>query len=134
MKPFEYERHNGKYRFRATKTYCVEIPELYGGKYNISELYYRLANVGNNVFLYLIEDYQWNGMGTTGFYPTTKKTARASAIHDLFYQCMRTGDLPLEFQLTADRIFRRICLEDGEPKILTNIYYFMVRTFGRFAI
>lgn len=129
---FQYKQnhHFGQYRFETTESYCVEIPELAGQQFNIREKHYQLVTVGNRVFLRISKGYAWNGMGTSGLYLTTAKTARASCIHDTLYQCMREGLLPQSFRPIADNTFRRICKEDREWGWTVEIYYALIRTFG----
>jgi hypothetical protein len=130
---FQYKQNHdfGQYRFEVIEDYRLEIPELFGQAFHINDQrYFALVNISKTVMLLINKGYAWNGMGTVGLYPTTKKTARASCAHDTFYQMMRLGLLPQTFRLTADNIFRRICKDDGEWGWTVEIYYTLIRLFG----
>ncbi len=60
--------------------------------------------------LYLKHGYAWNGANVV---PDTDSILRASLIHDALYQLIRNGYLGMEHREEADKIFRKICLEDG---------------------
>jgi hypothetical protein len=130
---FSYKQnHNfGQYRFEVLENYCLELVELTSYNFAIRRNYFSLETYcSNRTFIRIVKGYSWNGMGTIGLYPTTSKTARASCIHDCFYQMIREGLLPDSFRLTADNIFRRICKEDGEWGWTVEIYYALIRMFG----
>jgi len=42
---------------------------------------------------------------------------RGSLVHDALYQLMREGALPIVYREEADRLLRRICIEDGMSRL-----------------
>ena len=79
--------------------------------------------------LLMKDRYAWDG--ATDPARDTLTVMRASLVHDALYQLMRLGELdPDEHRLTADRIFRDICLEDGMCAFRAHYSFLAVRWFG----
>jgi hypothetical protein len=99
--------YNSGYKYQLKETYTVAIeikpPAPLGNDY------LRLDVDGH---LTINKGYAWDG--PSGPTLDTATFMRGSLIHDALYQLMREGFLdPEENRETADRILRRICLEDG---------------------
>jgi hypothetical protein len=72
--------------------------------------------------------YAWDG---ATWCPDVGSIMRASLCHDALYQLMRLGRLDRDYhRYYADRMFRRMCLEDGMPKPLAWAVYQAVRLFA----
>lgn len=70
--------------------------------------------------------YAWDG--PSGPTIDTPDSMRASLIHDAGYQLMREGKLdPAFYRKYFDRLFRRLCLEDGMIGIRADLWYEALR-------
>jgi len=63
----------------------------------------------------------------------SKAGMQAALCHDALYQMIREGLIPRILKDLADRIFYRICLDDGMGKIRAWYWYQGVKRFGRLA-
>jgi hypothetical protein len=128
---FQYQKiKNGKYRFEVIANYYVELPLFQGMNLNIVQPYYEIQTYGSRVFLLLRKGYQWNGTGRTGWWPTPKCTARASAAHDCLYQCLELSLLPQIRKMESDLTFYNFAIEDKEWKCIADFYYNVLKYCG----
>ena len=82
--------------------------------------------------LTLAAGYAWDG--ASGPIKQDATVIRASLVHDGLFQLMRDHGLPACHRITADKLLRTMCKEDGMPAWQAWIVYVAVRTFGgRFA-
>lgn len=72
--------------------------------------------------------YAWDGPSGPTF--DTPDSMRGSLIHDIFYQAMREGLLPLSFRDAADLELETICDEDGMPDIRSEAWHQAVSLFA----
>ncbi|PJZ27668.1 hypothetical protein [Leptospira kmetyi] len=73
--------------------------------------------------------YAWDG--PSGPTIDTKTFMRGSLVHDALYQLMREEKLDRDgYRETADRILKKICLEDGMNSFRAAYVYKFVRWFG----
>lgn len=78
--------------------------------------------------LLLAKGYAWDG--PTGV-PDLSSFMRASLVHDALYQLMRNDHLDLEnYRQPADRLMRKMCLQDGMNPLWAGIAYCGVRLLG----
>ena len=92
----------------------------------------KFINLGLDGKLTVKNGYAWDGV--SGPVKDTKKNLRASLVHDALYQLMRKEKISAdEYKDTADKIFRKICKEDGVPSALVNVYYNVLKKVGRYA-
>ena len=84
--------------------------------------YVRLDTDGT---LWICKGYAWDG--PSGPAIDTKNFMRGSLVHDALYQLMRGARLPQSARLEADKILRRICLEDGMSSVRAWWVYTGVR-------
>jgi hypothetical protein len=91
---------NGKYKFALT-----ERCGIYTGIhcYHIETEYFTLSKNG---YLEIRPGYQWDG--ASGPVINTDPIIKASLPHDVLYQLMRQGKLPLKHRKRADELFRDI--------------------------
>ncbi|MCK9558341.1 MAG: hypothetical protein M0R50_09920 [Candidatus Cloacimonetes bacterium] len=111
-----------KYMMMSDYTVKVDICPQNDLKYEFMEL----LSTGQ---LTTRQGYAWDG--ATGFPMTPKMLLRASLVHDTLYQLMRLGVLdPSTNRILVDRTFKKICLEDGVPRIIALPLYLATRLFG----
>jgi len=80
--------------------------------------------------LFIKSYYAWDG--ASGPAIDTKTIMRGSLIHDALYQLMREGYLDrTKYRSIADKILKKICLEDGMWKTRANWVYWAVKTFAK---
>ncbi len=72
--------------------------------------------------------YAWDG--ASGPMPDIRSVMRAALVHDALYQLLRTGRLPPGRRADADRLFHRLCREDGMNPVLGWIAWSALRWFG----
>ena len=72
--------------------------------------------------------YAWDG--ASGPALDTVNFMRGSLVHDLLYQLMRTGKLPLSYRKEADKELVKICREDGMSRLRAWRVYKAVHTFA----
>lgn len=77
--------------------------------------------------IHIPKGYEWDG--ATG-YPDVVQIIRASLVHDALYDLIREGVLNKTHRKKADKLFRKICLEDGMGKWQAWRVYSAVRLFG----
>lgn len=78
--------------------------------------------------LIICAGYAWDG--PSGPVIDIDSFMRASLVHDALYRLMREGGLPQSYKLQADKLMRKICLEDGMAHSLVEIAYQGVEHFG----
>ena len=80
--------------------------------------------------LTIVDGYAWDG--PSGPVIDTKENMRASLVHDALYQLMRNKKLTAKaHKVKADKLFRKICIEDGVPRTTAYIYYLGLRLGGK---
>ncbi len=74
--------------------------------------------------------YAWDGV--SGPVVDTSENLRASLVHDSLYQLMRKRKLTprKKYKDKADRLFRKICKEDGVSGIVAQTYYEVLKKLG----
>ncbi len=87
-------------------------------------------NLDKNGYLEIKSGYAWDG--TSGPVVDTTNNLRASLVHDALYQLMRKRKISAkEHKDRADRLFRKICKEDGVLSPLAQIYYEALKKLGK---
>ena len=71
--------------------------------------------------------YAWDGADLC---PDVKAVMRASLAHDAVYQLIRKRELPGTWRAEADRLFRRLCIEDGMSAALAWPAFLLLRGLG----
>ena len=71
--------------------------------------------------------YAWDGADLC---PDVKAVMRASLAHDAIYQLIRKRELPRSSRAEADRLFRRLCIEDGMSTALAWPAFWILRGVG----
>ena len=118
-----------RWKYRLANEYVVHVflgdLEFRGGDQIGPNSYISLAISGD---LTISEGYCWDG--PSGPTWDTRSAMRGSLVHDALYQLIREGSLPFKFRKTADKMFHKICREDGMGWFRASYFYRAVRTFG----
>jgi hypothetical protein len=115
--------YRGGYKYQLKATYQVQVeirPES-----DIASEFIALDCDGR---LTIRSGYAWDG--PSGPTIPTLSFLRGSLIHDALYQLIREGWLFLKHREAADKILRRVCIEDGMSRIRAWWVYHAVRVFG----
>jgi hypothetical protein len=121
-----YIYYNGGYKYQLKEIYKVSIdikPEI-----TIKTAYIKLDTKGS---LTIIKGYAWDG--PSGPTIDTLTFMRGSLIHDALYQLMREKHLDQKYRINADRILRKICIEDRMCRLRAYWVYYAVRLFAETA-
>jgi len=120
-------RYADGYKYQLRAAYAVALPELADpARAAIATDWIELDADGS---LRIRPGYAWDG--ASGPTLDTRDTMRASLVHDALYQLMRMQRLDRKVhRAIADRIFHRICLEDGMGSPRAWAWYHMVRIFA----
>lgn len=110
------------YKYRTRENY--RLPTTIKG-HSVEGAYYRLEENG---ILSISGCYAWNG--TSGPVPDTDRNLGASLVHDVLYQMLREGQLPLSLRHEIDRLFGEHCRALGTPRIIAAVYVWGLRVFG----
>lgn len=79
--------------------------------------------------LHILKGYAWDG--PSGPVIDTKENMRASLVHDALYQLMRNQFInPDQYKKPADKLFEKICIEDGVPDEIASFYYLGLKIGG----
>lgn len=122
-------RYKAGYKYQLAQDYQVQLPikvdqdQTLG--LDIIEPFYSITVDG---LLTVNEGYAWDGPSGPTF--DTCNFMRGSLVHDVLYQMIREGHLPIERRVEADKILRDICLEDGMSRIRAQWVYLGVRVGG----
>lgn len=116
----KYEHPNYKYKLCIEQSYMTNITGL-----DVDHDYF---NLDTNGILSVRHGYCWDG--SSGPTWDTDSSMRASLFHDALYQMMREKDLSLDWRYIADKVYHRICLEDGMWRVRAWYQFRAVRSFG----
>lgn len=114
------------YKYQTRAAFALLIPELRGAVAAPVRTDWLESDPEGT--LRIRAGYAWDG--ASGPTWDSKSSMRASCVHDALYQLMRLGLLSREWREVADRVFRRLCQEDGMWSIRAQIWYDMVRVFA----
>jgi hypothetical protein len=124
MKPLIYYKEIDQYKYELASDYQIQTkikPEM--------GLHHEYFTLTPNGLLTIRAKYMWDG--PSGPAIDTKNFMRGSLVHDVLYQCFRSGFLKCEvWRQAADEELRRICLEDGMSEIRAWWVYNSVRMFA----
>lgn len=110
MKGDQIEYREG-YKYQLVEDYA-----FYAGVLPAAIIDTKFLNLTPDGWLLIRAGYAWDG--PSGPAIDTANAMRASLVHDAFYQLLREGLLPQVHRITADRLYKAICLEAGmiEPR------------------
>ena len=107
------------------ETYELETP-VFG-----SYLRTAFCDLRSNGLLTIREGYCWDGpSGPTWDSPAAM---RPSLVHDVFYQMIRLGAVPMSTRATIDDFFHKQLLDAGMGRFRAWYYWKAVRMFGKRA-
>ena len=113
--------------------YKYQLASNYSIKSNIKpnkEVDDKFIKLDKNGYLTIVEGYAWDG--PSGPVVDTNENLRASLIHDAFYQLMRHRRITAkEYKDKADKLFKKICIDDGVPAATAKIYYIGLKMGGK---
>ena len=113
------------YKYQLASDYCIKINIK--PKKDVDEKFIKLDKDGN---LTIVEGYAWDG--PSGPVVDTQENMRASLVHDALYQLMRHKYLTTKAHKDkADKLFKKICIEDGVPAVTAHIYYLGLKLGGK---
>ncbi len=122
-KPF-IEFRSG-YKYQLASNYLIKI-NIKPNK-EVDDKFIKLDKSGN---LTVVAGYAWDG--PSGPVVDTKENMRASLVHDALYQLMRHRRLTAkEHKDKADKLFKKICIEDGVLPATAHIYYIGLKMGGK---
>lgn len=117
-----------KYKYQLVSSYSLFLPlndKINGITYEGD--YVELRDFGE---LVVRKGYAWDG--ASGPAIDTVDFMRGSLVHDALYQLIRLKILPESYRIEADRLLRKICMQDGMSRIRAWYVYVVVRVFGKF--
>lgn len=113
------------YKYQLASDFQIKI--TIKPKIDIDDKYIKIDKKGN---MTIIAGYAWDG--PSGPVPDTNENMRASLVHDALYQLMRHKYLKVrESRNKADKLFMKMCIEDGVPRRTAKFYYIGLKTFGK---
>lgn len=118
--------YSSGYKYQLRASYAVLLPEIaHAEREPVTTDWLELDPDGT---LRVRAGYAWDG--ASGPTIDTKSSMRASLLHDACYQLIRKGLLDHSFRPVVDRMFRRICKEDGMWSVRAQLWYLGVRIFA----
>jgi len=87
-----------------------------------------LFNLSPNGMLYGFTGYAWDG--PSGPTWDSKNFMTPSLFHDILYQMIREGFIPVEYKKNADELLKRLCVERGMCWIRAEYVLAGVKLFG----
>ena len=115
-----YSSDKYKYCLINSQRYATDIIN-----FSVATRFFTLSPTGSMVVKH---NYCWDG--SSGPTYDTPGLMRASLFHDALYQAMREGLIDIKNRKKADRIYRRICLEDGMSWVRAWLHYRVLRLLG----
>jgi len=113
------------FKYQLAEDYAVIVPIF---RFDVGTDYIELDPTGR---LLIRKGYAWDG--PSGPTVDTPSFMRGALIHDSLYQLIRLELLPPGFKEVADRILKRICIEDGMNRLRAWYVYHAVSKFAGFA-
>jgi len=112
-----------KYKYRLIEDYDIQtiIKDV-----DVLTNYLHLRKSG---LLTVFKGYAWDG--PSGPTVDTKNFMRASLVHDVLYQLLRSGELEQKYKGYVDTLMRKINIEDGMSKFRAWYTYLAVNKFGK---
>lgn len=112
-----------KYKYQLVEPYEIMLPELIGDSFETPYFSFDTYSI-----LTINALYAWDG--PSGPTIDTPSFMRGSLVHDVLYQAIRLGLLPVECKEIADNILYRLCREDGMSWLRAQWVLRAVRKFG----
>ncbi len=121
-------KYRSGYKYQLAEDYTVRISIKPAA--DINTTFVKLSSGGT---LTILGGYAWDG--PSGPVIDTSRNMRASLVHDALYQLIRNRKLTRKAHKNpADRLFQKICVEDGVPRPIALAYYHGLRLGGNPAV
>ncbi len=121
-----YIKYRSGYKYQLVEEHQVKVSVVPAD--NIKTDFIELSTEG---MLVIKKGYAWDG--PSGPTLDTPNFMRGSLVHDALYQLLRNELIEQKWRDEADEELRRICCEDGMPKICARLVYMAVRKWGKVA-
>jgi len=125
--------YEGNYKYQLGIEYRLQLP--FKPPANILQKYLHLNVIRERLFTFSADGlltirvgYAWDGASGPTF--DTPDSMRGSLVHDVGYQMIGEGLLPMSYRVLFDQIFLSILLEDGMVDYRAHAWYKAVRVFG----
>ena len=123
IKNYDYTdvvHHNYKYKLKTEQSAMTDITGL--------EINNNFFILDTNGILVVRRGYCWNG--SSGPTWDTPSTMRASLFHDALYQMMREKLISLDWRYISDKLYYKMCIDDGMWRWRAWLHYKALRAFG----
>lgn len=121
----KYIEYRSGYKYQLATDYHAQISIKPSD--DIDTQFISLDKQGN---LLVKSGYAWDG--TSGPVVDTVNNMRASLVHDALYQLMRMRKIPVkDNKKKADKLFRKMCKEDGVLSPVAQVYYEALKKLGK---
>ena len=121
-------RKVAKYKYLVTVSTAYQTPIkgfVAEAKDNAGEVMARLEEDGR---MYVFRGYAWDG--PSGPTIDTPDWMDPSLVHDVFYQFLRSGELPKKLRKKIDKFMFKMLLREGMSRFRARYSYIFVRLFG----
>jgi len=121
----EFIEYRNGYKYQLASDYSIKT--TIKPKQDVDTQFIKMDTDGS---LTVKSGYAWDG--PSGPVVDTEDNMRASLIHDALYQLMRHRKLTAkEHKEKADKLFKKICIQDGVPKETAHVYYLGLKIGGK---
>jgi len=125
--------YEGNYKYQLALTEQIQLP--FKPPSNALQIALDLVVVKHDYFeitasgmMTIFRGYAWDGASGPTF--DTSDSMRASLYHDVGYQCIGAGLLPISYRVLFDEMFLSTLIEDGMLDFRAHAWYKAVRLFG----
>ena len=119
-------KYSKGYKYFLREDYIINLPVF--PKEVIQCEFFSLSTKGE---LRIYRRYAWDG--ASGPTIDTKSTMRGALVHDVGYQAIRLGLLPVWYREVFDKLLHDICREDGMAWFRADLWWKTVEVFGASA-
>lgn len=117
--------YRGGYKYQLAAQYSVAT-----GIRPVADIDITFIQLDRTGKLTIAAGYAWDG--PSGPVVDRRENMRASLVHDALYQLMRKRKLSArDHKEKADKLFKRMCVEDGIPRSTAHIYYLGLKLGGK---
>jgi len=117
-------KYRAGYKYQLHADYSIQTDIIPVSEVN--EAFIKLSLSGE---LTVLQGYAWDGV--SGIAIDTRNSMRASLVHDALYQLMRFEQVSAaQYKDQADRLFEKICVDDGVTSFVARVYYLVLKYLG----
>lgn len=119
-----YIEYRSGYKYQLAEDYSIDI-SIKPPK----DIDTQFISLTTNGCLLIKSGYAWDGV--SGPVLDTDNNLRASLVHDALYQLMRRRKISKgKYKDVADKLFRKMCKEDGVLSPIAQAYYEVLKKLG----